>query len=740
MKKTKKQRLIPIEMERGRATSISSFLRTVDPANRPEEQTDRLQASLHAHQVEEIMRQDTSVQIAVPTQHISGLDHLQRKLPAPLQFITSVLLERVKDSDPEGPSRNLSGEKQLVSWGWFPALALISSGGVFSVSYSFTIARAGKPGLEIFFLLGLLLIFAPSLVRLLSTTPSRFERITIVCMAGINLYSIKVLASPLYFSFFDEFLHWRTANDILHTGHLFNSNALLPVSPYYPGLEIVTNALSTLTGLDTFYAALIVIGFARLVMVLSLYLLNEQFTSSPRIAGLATLLYMGNPHFLLFDAQYAYESLALPLTEFVLLTLAPYQGLMIRLNQLKIIGSGTLSTKLRKLLLHNDLYGMLVTTLIVLATIVVTHHVTNFFLDGLLVLWASTYAFLRPLPFYRSYLARVALLGVILSCAMFLESGNPVINYISSFLLLAFQELGHIITGTGGAKQLFQSYTGQPTALWERILTVVSQLLVISALPVGLLCLWQRFRTNALAWTFGVLIFCYPLVQIFRFTTSGSELVDRSAAFLFIPISTVVSIVIAQLWPVHRFSRIHTTSLTITLSIIIIGGIVLGAGPSLALLPGPYMVTADARSIETQGIQAATWTKNYLGPNKRIATDRINQILMGTYGDQQIITSIADRVEIAPIFLSAQFGPEQSSLIKAAQARYLVVDMRLSKALPLLGFYYEQDEQGAYKHKQPLDAEDLKKFAAIPQINKVFDSGSIVIYDAEGVLNAPEKP
>ncbi len=58
--------------------------------------------------------------------------------------------------------------------------------------------------------------------------------------------------NPLYFASFDEFLHWRTADDILRTGHLFSENSMLPVGPYYPGLEIVTNALSTTSGLSTF--------------------------------------------------------------------------------------------------------------------------------------------------------------------------------------------------------------------------------------------------------------------------------------------------------------------------------------------------------------------------------------------------------------------------------------------------------------------------------------------------------
>jgi hypothetical protein len=457
------------------------------------------------------------------------------------------------------------------------------------------------------------------------------------------------------------------------------------------------------------------------------------------MAGIATIIYMGNPHFLIFDAQYGYESLALPLMTFVLFALTPHQAITARLNSLGSLPLYKRLARARHALLRGDLHRITITALIMLGAIVVTHHVTDFFFDGILILWVISSISLRFTPLYRSYLAGIAVVGVALSVIVALQAGNPVVGYISSFVAVALNELGHIVTGTRSAKPLFQNYSGHPTAIWERILTSTAQLLVLSGLPLGLLCLWPRFRANALLCTFGILAFCYPLVQVFRFTTSGSELVDRSAAFLFIPISTILSIAIAQLWPLRQITRIHIISLTTALSVMMIGSIVLAIGPSLTALPGPYMVSADSRSIEIQGIEAATWAHTYLGPNNRVATDRINQILMGTYGDQQVVTNIADRIDIAPIFLSPEMGPEQISIIAQAHVRYLVADMRLTRLLPLLGFYYEQDEQSSHKHKQPLDPQDLTKFANIPQINKVFDSGDIVIYDAEGVIDASER-
>src|SRR5205085_11604749 len=117
---------------------------------------------------------------------------------------------------------------------------------------------------------GLLLIFVPNTVRLLSPVPLRLERICLLCVLGISLYLVHFMASPLHFSWYNEFIHWRTADDILRTRHLFSENPMLTTSPYYPGLEIVTNAISTISGLSTFQSGIIILSIARLLMTLLL--------------------------------------------------------------------------------------------------------------------------------------------------------------------------------------------------------------------------------------------------------------------------------------------------------------------------------------------------------------------------------------------------------------------------------------------------------------------------------------
>lgn len=686
--------------------------------------------------------QDTAILFSLSGKSASFMRKVLIILPRPVRYSITAVFARLQDFEPEksyAKDRGTEASKTL-GWGWLPMLSLTSALGLIAVAYAFTIGRNGKPGLEIFFILGLLLIFGPSMIRLISPTPSRFERICLLCMDGFYFYLVKVMSSPLYFSLYDEFLHWRTADNIALTGHLFGENSLLPVSPYYPGLEIVTNAVSTLSGLGTFNAALIVIGVGRLVMILSLFMLGEQIMGSARMAGIATIIYMANPHFLFFDAQFAYESLALPLATFVLFAMAPHQTVSVRLNRLEPIAALLVFAKTQHKWLHSELRWMTFTACIVLIAIVFTHHVSDFFLIGLLILWALTYGFMRLTPLYRLHLAGVALLGVVLSVASAIRIGNPVVLYIFSFLGTAVDELGHVVSGASSAHPLFVSYSGQPTPLWERLLTISSVGLILSFLPFGLLCLWKRYRSNSLSCTFGLVALCYPLSQVFRFTNTGSELVDRAAAFLFIPIATMLAIFITQYWPTRKLRWNHSLLITAVLSVIFLGGVILGAGPSSALLPGSYEVIADPRSIEPEGIQAATWAQSYLGPQNRLATDRTNQILMGSYGDQYIVSAGADQVDVSPVFLSLHFGPDEISILKDAQVRYLVVDLRLTQALPLLGFYYSSGEEGAFQYTKPLAAVTLGKFSTVPQVNRVFDSGNIVIYDMGEIINAPQEP
>jgi hypothetical protein len=655
---------------------------------------------------------------------------------------------RAQDTMPEDKEIQ-SSAVTINPWGWFPFLALGDACGLFVIAHAFLISRAGGSGFEAFLLFGLCLMFLPTVVRLILPRTSRLERIGLLCALCISCYLVKVMTSPLSFTFFDEFLHWRTADDILLSGHLFSSNELLPISPYYPGLEIITNVLSTLGGLTTFEAGTLVVGIAHVLMILTFFLLNEQLLLSSRAASIATMMYTANPHFLIFDAQYGYESLALPLIIFLLFVMMPHQIVSVRMKHLQLQSSA--HPKRLQLLpsfvwlmggnrkeLGNNLRWITVTASLTVGAIAVTHHATSFFLVGILLCWTLIYGSMRVTAIWESRLLKITLLSVFVIAGVSVYPGNPVKRYFFPFFAQIVSELTHIIAG-GGVRQLFVSYTGQPTPLWERFLSSSSVLIVLACLPFGLLCLQQRYRSNALTVLFGFIALMYPLSQIFRFTNSGAELTDRVAAFLFLPISVILAIFLVQFWPARQLNWLRVTCMSTAMLVVCCGGIILGTGPAFDQLPGPYAVTADSRSIEQEGIQAAMWGYEHLGAGQRVATDRINQILMGTYGNQRVVTSIQDGIDVSPVFFSPELNDDALRILRSTRTRYLVVDLRLSMHLPLLGYYYEATEENAFHHTSPVSAKAVTKFATIPQVNREFDSGNIVIYDVGGLVNGPEK-
>ena len=628
-----------------------------------------------------------------------------------MRNVISAGLARLEDPQPEGFSTRGLQSLQVGTnaRGLFAVLALTNALGLLtiSVSYYLSILGYGNGMLELLFFLGLLAIFVPNLVRLLSATPSRLERMCLLCCLGMSLYLARFMASPLRFSEYDEFLNWRTADTILRTGHLFTVNPMLPVSSYYPGLQVVTNAVSTISGLDTFHAGAVVVSVARILMLLSLFLLYEQLTRSSRMAGIATTIYMLNPHFLFFDSIFSYESMALPLALFMFYIVVRYH------NQTT----------------YKNFRWAIFAACFVLLAVTVTHHMTDYVFDVLLLLWAVLSLFSSSSRHMRRKLVAIALFGISLSLTyVFIIPGNPVWQYLSSYFGSALIELSRIIGGSSTARPLFSSRTGGQIPVWDRLLMTSSVAIIALSLPFGLLSLWKQHRHNVLSIMLGIVAFAYPITQVFRFTNFGSDITDRSSAFLFLSIAYVLTLLITQFWPTRNLKWKATAIMTFALTIVFLGGVILDSGPGWRVLPGPYQVIADERSVEPEGIEAAIWSYNYLGPEKRIVADRINQILMLTYGYQYIVTNQSDHIDFAPVFFSSQFNSEDMAILRSGRVSYLVVDLRLSTGIPTQGFYYENFEPGAYHRTSPISNVALTKFNVAPQLNRLFDSGNIVIY------------
>ncbi len=174
------------------------------------------------------------------------------------------------------------------------------------------------------------------------------------------------------------------------------------------------------------------------------------------------------------------------------------------------------------------------------------------------------------------------------------------------------------------------------------------------------------------------------------------------------------------------------TALSLALTLLLVGGLIVG-WPPYDRLPGPYLTAADQRSVEPQGVEAADWARAHLGPSNRVAADDTNGLLMASYGGQEPQLGHVGTQSVADLFFSAAFTGADSRIIAGDKIGFVVVDDRLSQALPLRGFYIEGDEPGAFEERTPIPAQSLSKFDGAPGLARVFDSGNIAIYDSRGL-------
>ena len=639
------------------------------------------------------------VDITVPLMPAKGSPMVQGT-PSASRPSTTAPLSQTQQSPHMPPQTQLS------------ALSLTSAVGVFLVALAYNGGRVAAPWADTLFWFGLLVLFLPIAGRLFSPGPARQERIALIIVLGIALSLAKFLQYPLYFASYDEFSHWRTAQDIAASGHLFQGNPLLSISPLYPGLEIVTNALSSLTGLSIFISGTLVTGVARLMFVLALYLFYEHISNSAHVAGIATLLYMANPGFMGTDMMFAYESLALPLAVFVVLVVAH-----------RYYAPGR----------HHK--GLTLVIWLGLAAVVITHHLTSYALVAFLCLWTAAYFLQGRGQQGKAGPGRVALLGLVLSIAWLIYTGNIVVSYLASPFAGAVHQLVQILDGERTIRPLFQDGSGFVTPLWERVTAYTSETLILLGILFGLFRILRHYRANATALALAGAALAYPASQILHLTNTGAEVADRSTEFLFLGIAFVLAVGVVKFW----LSRVPTWRRSVItmgmVAVLFMGQTIVGNGPPWARMPGPYLVSADQRSIEPEGIDAAEWADSYLGPGHRIASDRINTLLMATYGGEWVVTASNDKIAIWPLFISPQFRPRMEEILLQDKIQYLVVDRRLSTGLPRVGTYFNKGEPNALHYTMSIDAAALAKFDSMRGVSRIFDSGDIVIYDVEAITS-----
>jgi hypothetical protein len=586
--------------------------------------------------------------------------------------------------------------------------ALLSALGMFVISVAYWVGPYGAWWKQPLYFTGQLLIFLPSAAWLLAShTMTRRQRLLLVVVVILAQTAGKYLYSPYEFKFGDELQHWRTATDIQQTHHLFRANFSLPVSPSYPGLESVTSALSSMTGLSVFAAGLLLIGVLRAMLALSLFLLFEHawLSFGSRVAGIATLLYTTNAHFQFFDAMYVYETMALPCAVLVLaIASSRWTGRgPPRATWWLLAGATT-------------------------ATVIVTHHVTSWLLAALLAFWAVTA--LGRSPRRRALrpagLALIAVLGIELWIT---QVARGTYSYVAPVFKDLAAGLSHPFVRSAASTTV--ASPAQPPI--EHITTILAAVLVCIGVAVGVVTVRKHYQGAPLAWALSLASLSFFAVLTIRVLAArGGEISGRLLPFVFVPVAFVLAITATQAWWL-RLGRWRRPVLVGLFVVLLMGGLVSGWPPFWERIPGPYRVVAFEQSIEPQGVSAARWAGQWLRPrlpvNRRIAADFVNGGLMSSYADLNVAH------DVSGLYYARSVGRQERSFLRANGIRYVVIDLRMARQLPVLGFYFRGDTQSG-RHRRPLPAAELWKFQSLPGSSRVFDSGDVIIFDLKGALNA----
>ena len=575
--------------------------------------------------------------------------------------------------------------------------------GLLATAVAVTEARTqGDPGTTAaLWELGLVVMVAPAAVAVLLPGARRSTLVAVSVAMAVALQVSRVVLYPTRFMFHDELIHATVLRQIEQTGRLGSDNPLLPITGYYPGLEVATHAVVSLTGLGDHTSSVVVLLAARVVLALALLAVVQHLTGSKRIAAGAVVVYACNPQMLFFNSQFSYQTLALPLAVLVVHLLATRRR-----------GSR----------------AAVLPALLALAAVVATHHVTAVLVVLALLAWAGVVLVLRRRAGVREavVLAASAAVGAGLFALSLARPGNTLASYLGAIATSSGEDLLSFSRGERTREALFANSAGSTSQPWEQVLLVAAVLLTAAVLVPAVLAgrTWVRRRVP-LAVLLGLVALLWPLVPGGHLTQATAEVGDRAAGFAYVGVGFLVA-----WWALRRERPAWLVPVGAAgVVVAFLGGVVLGAGPVAGQLPGPFRISADARSVDATSIEAAEWMAQNLPAGTRVYANRVNGLLAASDGGMYTVRNISTEVDASRLLLDPELTPADAELVQRAGIRYLVVDRRDANGLPNQQVYVENGEFGQAGRTEPVPLAALTKFDDVPGVERVYDNGAISIYD-----------
>jgi hypothetical protein len=569
---------------------------------------------------------------------------------------------------------------------------------IFALSYA--AGRDDRPWAPVVYWGGHLLTFIPLAAYVLSRrTPSKW-----VAVVGVALFQSLTtwMYSPLMFKYSDELQHLPTAIDILHYHSLFHPNPALPVSPSFPGLEEITTSLMSITGLNLYTAGLIVVGIAHAALGLGIFVLLRKVTCDERVAAVGALIFAICPDNAYFNGLWIYEAPALVFM-IVAIIAATRRG--------SVAG--------------------LITAVICLAAVTVTHHVTAAITALALLALGAGMLLQAVLPRRGVRIAeradglRLLALGAVgagLGAAWVIFVAPMTYQYLAGPVGDVFS--GFVRGGSVSGKAPVGGVGVSPvTTATTAVGTGTMAILVFAGALVAL-----RRGQNALTRTCAVLGLGLFAVLGIRFVSAdGAELSGRLLTYEYVFACVAAALALTQLWTRRR--RLTSALGLLAIVLVFVGNTTSGWPAPYEFVPGPFKVDAFESGVDPAGVQAARWVAANLPRNAKVACDWSACSLLNGYGRQ---LAYAD---VPGIFYSRSFDLHTRKLLSERGIEFVLIDRRITSQRPV-GHDYFDSETPAEQRMAPLPSWALRKFDSDPQVDRIYDNGPMAVYDVRRVPGA----
>jgi hypothetical protein len=589
--------------------------------------------------------------------------------------------------------------------------------GALLIALAYSMASNDGTGTKYFavFWIGALLLFVPAAAVITSRRITSRLRFGWLLVFGLFTDVPKLLRDPAQPLFHDEIAQWRQTANLAASGHLFQPNYIIGIVARFPGLHIVTAAISDSTGLTVWQSAVFIIVIAHVMSVFGAYALGEAVFGSERAGAIVALVYSLNSSFMYFDTEFAYESLAMPFFLWAIACLA----------------------RAHKARTDRERFAWAAGAVLAAFGVITTHHLTTVIMSGLLLLICITTLIAAKRGIVSKAVAwttgavTAIVVGAAASWLILVAPGT--FAYLSPYFGNGLSQLFDVFSNKGGERSLFQGAT-EPS--YEKYSSYTVPLM---AFALVLLALWlwrktprsvRRDEPMRLAlMVFGLLYFpSLPFILV----EFGAEGARRSWGFTYIGVATLVTPVV-----LIALDRIRTlrgravlaagTAALLVASDAFVGNVAAGLD-TYYRFPGPFVFGSDTRSVSAELVGLASWFNNDIGTQQHIISDRYTDLVLVRDADAE---PASPAISFPTYDLYFNVGPPGSYLVyelSSSGYAYLIIDKRMSHELPEVGVFFEPDEPYAYQGSDPITQANLDRYDYLPWTTEVFDSDDYAVY------------